>query len=482
MGFASTFRTLGVLFVVFGLTLFPPLVVSLLYQDGNTAAYLETALIAVLAGSAIYVPFSWAAKTSMRQRHSFLIVALMWVSMSVLGSVPFVLTLDMSFVDALFESTSGYTTTGATVLTGLDELPRSILFYRQEIQWFGGVGVVVLAIALLPMLGVGGMQLYKAETPGPFKDEKLTPRVARTARNVWLVYFGLTAACALAYFFAGMEPFDAVAHSLTTVSTGGYSTHDASIGYFNSPLIEAVAILFMVIGAISFSTHFVALSARRPSAYRSDSQLRAFLSVIFVTGLIVTAVLYSQSDTPSMTDAVRRGAFEVISVVTSTGYGIDDFSVWPLALPVILIFTSFIGGCAGSTAGGMKVIRFVVLAKQVGVHLRRLIHPKSVWRVKVEGRVVPDAVIDGIWGFFTVYVIVFSILMIALMFDGMDQVTAFSAVATTLNNLGPGLNEVSGNFLSVTSETKLILVLAMILGRLEIFTILVLIAPSFWKE
>jgi trk system potassium uptake protein TrkH len=473
-------RTFGVLFLLFSTTLVPPALASLLYDDGHLAHFSATFAVAAAVGLLLWLPYRRKSH-AIRNRDGFAIVALMWACMSLLGSLPFVLGLGMPFTDALFESASGYTTTGSTVIVGLDSLAPSILLYRQEIQWVGGIGVIVLAVAMLPMLGIGGMQLYRAETPGPVKDERITPRIVHTARTLAAVYAGMTAVCAACYWLAGMETFDAIAHSLTTLSTGGYSTHDASIAFFDSASIEIVAIVFMLAGGISFNVHFVVWRSLGFSLYFRNDQVRAFLVVSLALSILVAFVLQRSGEQPGVFAALRFAAFEVVSVITSTGYGIADFSLWPAALPVILIFASFMGGCAGSTAGGMKTIRFLILARQAGVYVEKLIHPRIVRPVRVDGRVVPPAVVDGIWAFFTVYIVVFGVLMIVLMMNGLDQVTAFGAVATCLNNLGPGLGEVAANFTSVDAVSKLVLVVAMILGRLEIFTLLVLLSPSFWR-
>jgi trk system potassium uptake protein TrkH len=475
-------RTLGVLFLLFSTTLLLPIAMSLYYTDGEVGDFSLTFVIALAIGLALWLPFS-KKPAVIRTRDGFMVVALMWTAMSLLGSVPFMLAIDdMSFIDALFESASGFTTTGSTVVTGLDFLPESILLYRQEIQWLGGIGVVVLAIALLPMLGIGGMQLYKAETPGPFKDHRMSPRIAATAKSVCVVYAILTVICALAFWFAGMTPFDAFAHSLSTLSTGGYSTHDASLSFYDSPAIESVAIVFMLIGGISFSVHYVAWRTLHLDSYFKDTQVRAFIVSVLVLIVVVGVILQRTGTTGTEVESLRYAAFEVVSVITSTGFGIADFSLWPLALPVLLIFSSFVGGCAGSSAGGMKVIRFVILGKQSGVVIQKLIHPQSVRTIRVDGRVVSPSVVDGIWGFFTIYVAVFAVLMILLTLDGLDQVTAFGAVATCLNNLGPGLGDVAANVVGVSDTSKILLVLAMLLGRLEIFTFLVLVTPSFWRR
>lgn len=480
MKFGVVIRTLGLLFLLFSTTLVPPAIVSLFYEDGEFAHFSQTFAITLFLGLLLCLPL-YRKPYVIRNRDGFVIVALMWGAMSLLGSLPFILTLDLSFADALFESASGYTTTGATVIAGLDSLAPSILFYRQEIQWVGGIGVIVLAVALMPMLGVGGMQLYKAEIPGPVKDERLTPRIAKTARTLCVLYVGMTATCSFCYWLAGMDAFDAIAHSLTTLSTGGYSTHDASFAYFDSVPIETIAVLFMLLGGISFNVHFVVLHTLMLGHYGRNAEVRAFLIVISALSALIALVLFQSGEKESLSSALRYAIFEVVSVITSTGFGIDDFSVWPLALPVILIFVSFMGGCAGSTAGGMKVIRFIILAKQLGVYVNKLIHPRLIRPIRVDGRIVGAPIVDGIWGFFTIYVIIFGIFMVLLMMNGVDQVTAFGAVATSMNNLGPGLGDVAANFTTVDAGTKVILVVAMLLGRLEIFTILVLLTPSFWR-
>jgi trk system potassium uptake protein TrkH len=474
-------RTFGVLFLLFSTTLLPPIAISLYYDDGELERFSITFGISLVLGAAFWLPF-YHRPAHIRSRDGFVIVALMWSAMGLLGAVPFMLALDASFADAFFESVSGYTTTGATVFVGLDQMSESILFYRQEIQWLGGIGVIVLAIALLPMLGIGGMQLYKAETPGPYKDERLTPRITRTARNVCGVYILLTAICALCYWLAGMTLFDAVGHSFSTLATGGYSPHDASIAYFNSPLIETVAIVFMLIGGISFNAHFVAWRTLQLQRYGQDSQTRVFMITVLIATVATTAVLVLTRAYPTATQSFRHGLFEVASVITTTGFSLADFSQWPLALPVLLTFIGFIGGCAGSTSGGIKVIRFMILGKQAAVHVHKLIHPQAVRRIKIDGHVVSDAVIESVGSFFAIYVGAFAVFMTLAMMDGMDQVSAFGAVAACLNNVGPGLGTVATTFLGVSDQSKIVFAVAMLFGRLEIFTFLVLLTPAFWRR
>lgn len=475
-----TTRAISALFLSFAATILPSLVLSYIAADGYTTDFALEFIVTAFVGVLLWMPLRHRQAT-IRTRDGFLIVAVMWAGMSLLGAMPFMLSLNMSFVDSLFESASGYTTTGSTVMVGLDSLPQSLLLYRQEIQWLGGIGIIVVAIALLPMLGIGGMQLYKAETPGPLKDDRITPRIERTAKNIFFVYVSLTAACALSYWLAGMSPFDAIAHSLSTLSTGGYSTHDASFAYFDNRAIDAVAVLFMLVGSISFSVHFIAWRQLRFDFYIKDGQTRAYLIVVAIISVVVAIQLYSGGAADSRWGALTWAVFEVASVISSTGYGVSDFASWPLNLPVLMIFLSFMGGCAGSTAGGMKVIRFLVLEKQARAHIRKLVHPQSLNPIRIDGHIVEASVIEGIWGFFTIYVAAFATFMLILTLNGMDQVTAFGAVATCLNNLGPGLGDVASNFASVSDTGKLVLALAMVFGRLEIFTILVLATPGFWR-
>ncbi len=388
-------RTLGILLFLFSGALVPPLLISLLYADGEVLHFATTLLITASTGALLWLPLL-RRRERVRTRDGFVIVATLWIAMSLLSSLPFIFGLGMDIADAFFEAASAFTTTGATVITGLDQLPPSILFYRQELQWLGGIGVIVSAIALLPMLGVGGMQLFKAETPGPMKDEKLTPRIAHTSRTLWRLYLAMTVACALLYWVAGMSMFDAIAHALTTVSTGGFSTHDASLSYFDSVTIELIAVVFMLLGAISFNIHFLAWRQLRLDHYWRSVEVRVFLLAVLVVTLLVAWVLDATGYAETFPSALRLAVLETASVITSTGYGIDDFSVWPLMLPVLLIFISFMGGCAGSTAGGMKVIRFVVITKQASLEIQQLIHPNLVRPLKVNRRVVPARIVQSI--------------------------------------------------------------------------------------
>lgn len=471
----------GLLSIGFSLTMLPPVLVSLWYQDHQAVHFLKAFAIAFVCGGIAWLA-TRRADTMLRRKDGFVVVTLFWTALSLLGALPFLFGSHLNFVDAFFEAVSGFTTTGATVVTQIEALPRSILYYRQQLQWLGGMGLVVLAVAILPLLGIGGMRIYQAETPGPMKEDKITPRLTHSARALWIIYVLLTVACALAYWLAGMTPFDAIGHSFATISTGGFSTHDASLGYFHSEIIELIATVFMLAGGINFSVHFLALRNKSIKPYFQDVEVRAFLLFVIAAVLLITAILWQTSRYPGLSHTVVSAYFEVVSIITSTGLGAEDFTQWPLFLPVLLIFMSFIGGCGGSTAGGMKVMRVLLLMKQGLREVDNLIHPRSVKPIKIGGRVLNERTVEAVWGFFAVYVSVFVVLTLAMMATGLDQVSAFAAIATSINNLGPGLGEVAYNFASVTPAGKVISASAMLLGRLEIFTILVLFTRSFWLD
>ena len=480
---SAVLRILGVLLVMFSTTMIPPLIISWMSSDGSAGAFLVAYLATVSVGGALWLLFRNQAR-ELRVRDGFLIVVLFWTVLAIFGTAPLLLSPNpaLSLTAALFESMSGLTTTGATVLTGLDNLPPSILYYRQQLQWLGGMGIIVLAVAVMPMLGVGGMQLYRAETPGPMKDSKLTPRITETAKALWYIYLGLTVSCAVAYWAAGMTVFDAVGHAFSTVAIGGFSTHDESIGFFNNPLVMIIAMIFMLVSAINFALHFTVVRSRSLRTYFGDTEVRAFM--VFMLLVITTAitVLAVWETYPSSGQTILHGAFQVISIGTTTGFTTTGFHWWPSFLPVLLIIMSAIGGCAGSTAGGMKMIRFVLLYKQGKREIGQLIHPSALVTVKIGNKPVPDHVINAVWGFFSLYILSYVGLSIAVTATGVDLITAFSAVTACLNNLGPGLGAVAENYALLNPVTKLILTATMLLGRLEIFTLLVLLTPAFWRS
>jgi trk system potassium uptake protein TrkH len=483
MQLTAILRIMGLLLMLFSVTMLPPAFVGFIYGDGEILPFIESFAVILLLGIIIWLPVRKFRK-ELRLRDGFVIVVVFWMVWGLSGCFPFLLSdfPDISFTDSVFESVSALTTTGATVITGLDSLPHSILFYRQQLQWLGGMGIIVLAVAILPMLGIGGMQLYRAETPGPIKDNKLTPRITETAKALWYIYLGLTIVCAIAYWLAGMDGFDAIAHSFSTIAIGGFSTHDASIGYFNNGAIEAVAIVFMLLAGMNFSLHFVAWRSTSFKPYWNDPEVRAYLFVLFCVAIIVSSFLFFLGIYDSVGGAIHHGIFQVVSIGTTSGFTTTNFSAWPSFLPVLLIFISFIGGCAGSTGGGIKVIRCLLLYKQGLREITRLIHPNATISVKVGNKAMPERVVNAVWGFFSLYVVSFAILLLMMMAAGYDQITAFSAIAACMNNLGPGLGDVGTNYAEISSTGKWVLCFAMLLGRLEIFTLLVLFTTTFWRN
>jgi trk system potassium uptake protein TrkH len=476
-------RIFGLLMMVFSSTLLPPVAIGLIYGDGAVLPFVEAFVLTLVFGFLLYLPVR-NQKKELRLRDGFLVVVLFWTVLGVAGGLPIYLSgiYDISVTDAIFESISGITTTGATVIVGIDDMPHSLLLYRQELQWLGGMGIIVLAVAVLPMLGVGGMQLFRAETPGPVKDTKLTPRITETAKALWYIYLGLTVLCCLAYWMAGMSFFDAMSHSFSTVAIGGFSTHDASIGYFNSTSIQFIAIVFMLLSGVNFAIHFIAFRHRSLKPYQRDAEFRTYILVLFIVSIITIGYLQFMHTFDSTTESIIEGLFQVVSIGTTTGFTTAEYYSWPGFLPVLLLYVSFIGGCSGSTGGGIKVIRILLLVKQGVRELRRLVHPNAEFPVKIGKKAMSEKVIEAVWGFFAVYFAISALMILLLMATGLNQETAFSAVAACLNNLGPGLGDVGRNFSSINDPAKWILCMAMLLGRLEIFTLLVLFTPAFWKK
>lgn len=481
--YAVVQRVVGLLLMIFSFSMLVPVAVAEIYGDGESEAFLIGFVITLVTGIAAWFPTRHVQR-ELKIRDGFLVVVLFWMVLSLFGAIPFWLATrpDMSLTDAVFESISGLTTTGATVLIGLDTLPHAILFWRQLLHWMGGMGIIVLAVAVLPMLGVGGMQLYRAETPGPIKDSKLTPRISETAKALWTLYVSLTALSALLFWLAGTTPFDAISDAFSAIATGGFSNHDLSLGYHNSALVELVACFTMLIGSISFGMHFMVWRSANPLNYWRDSETRVFLLMIVLATLLTTSVLLYQGTFVDVPDALIKALFQVLSIGTTTGFTTTDYSVWPSFLPMFLLLGGFIGGCAGATTGGMKVVRFILLAKQGTREISRLVHPNAEIPVKMGGKVIPDRVVHAVWGFFSVYVTVFAIMFLILLATGLNELTAFSAVAATINNVGPGLGAVSSNMAGIPIVAKWTLCAAMLLGRLEVFTLLVILTPAFWRR
>ena len=476
-------KTIGLLLMVFSFAQVPPLVVDLIYAEGEYISFLYSFLLTVLGGLVLWWPFR-EVKKDFRLREGVLIVVCFWIVLSLFGTLPFLITdsiSKLSFSDAFFESMSGLTTTGATVLSQLDDLPKSILFYRQQLQWLGGMGIIVLAVAVLPLLGVGGMELYHAESSGIAKD-RLTPKLRNTAIALWKIYVSLTVLCAIGYFFSGMSIFDAISHSFSTVAIGGFSTHDGSIGYFNSPAIEMIAMFFMFLAGINFSLHFVAWNNRSLVDYIKDSEFKTYSMVLICSTIIVIAALSFNSQYESSSETLRHSLFQTISIATTTGFTSQNFGNWPAAIPVFLIMMSFIGACVGSTGGGIKVVRILVMFRLGMKEIHKFIRPNAQVSVKLNKSSINEKALVSVLGFFSLYAISFFLILMLLMFAGLDQVTAYSATAATMNNLGPGLGDVAQNYGSLGEVAKWILSFSMLIGRLEVLTIIAIFHKAFWRH
>ncbi len=476
-------RILGLIIAVFGLTMLPPMLVGIFYGDGDAGAFLATAAVLCTFGGILWYPVRHIDR-DIRLRDGFLIVALFWALLGLGGALPFLFGTNqhLSFTDAVFESVAGVTTTNASVMQGLDRLPHALLWYRQQLQWLGGIGVIVLAVALFPILGIGGMQLYKGDTPGSVKDEKLTPRIAETARTLSGIYLLITVACAIAYSSAGMSAFDAIAHAFSTVSTGGFSTHEGGFAHFQSAAVDTVAMVFMFVGGVNFALHFLAWKRRDTAAYLSDPQFRGYLYLTLTLVFVVSFELYRSGVYASPVEALRNGAFAAISMQSTTGFAGAPFFTWPGMLPVLLMLVTFVGGSAGSTAGGMKVIRWQLVLKQAQRELMRLVHPNAAMAVKFGDKAVEGRVLAAITGFFAMYLVLFGVMMLLMMIAGTDQLTAWSAVAACINNAGPGLGSVAVTYAHLPDAAKWVTLVAMLIGRLEVFTVAVLFMPAFWRH
>jgi len=480
----AVFHVLSVVILIFALCLLFPLAWSFFLGDAAQTAYDEAILLTASSGVLL-----WATtrrhRRELQPRDGFLLVALVWTVLPAFATLPLLLYLpELSFTDAYFETVSGLTTTGATVLSGLDALPPSINIWRTFLIWVGGMGVIVLAVAVLPLLGVGGSQIYKAETPGPMKDTKLTPRIAETAKGLWLVYFMITVACFLAYRIAGMTWLDAMMHAFTTMGLGGFSSHDASFAHWNSPAIEAVSIYFMLLAGMNFGTHFLAWRRWSFGPYLRDPEAGLYLLVVTASVFGIAYYLLANNTYPDFWSALRYSAFNVVSIATTTGYSNTDYNLWPIFAPVWMLFLCSFASCSGSTGGGIKMIRARLMARQALRELTRIIHPRAVVPVKLAGVPVENNIIFAVLAFILVYngAVISMTMLLAL--SGLDIITAFSAVIACINNTGPGLNQVgpATTFASLNDFQTWVLTFAMLLGRLELFTLLVVFTPGFWRK
>jgi trk system potassium uptake protein TrkH len=481
----TVIHALGLMLGLFSLTYLMPVAAALIEGD---MVLVDDFLLAMLM-TFLFGLLMWMAtrhfKGELSIRHGYLLVVTMWTAMPAFATLPLLLVIPgLSFTDAYFETMSGMSTTGATVLTGLDNLPSAINLWRHELNWLGGMGIIVLAVAVLPLLGIGGRQLYKAETPGPMKDSALTPRITETARNLWLVYLGITLACIGLLKVAGMNWLDAICHAFAAMGLGGFSTHDASVGYYNSPLIEFILIVFMLLAAMNFATHFMALRAKSLRTYWQDTEGMATLFVILASCLGIGLFLWWQGTYPDFLTALRHGSFNLVSMATDCGFASADFNQWPMFAPLWMLFLSCIAASSGSTGGGIKMIRTIVLYKQAGREFIKLLHPAAVNPMKIGGRIVSNDIAFSVLGFIFLYFMSVLVLTFTLVISGLDFLSAFSGIIACINNAGPGLGVVgpASNFGVLTDFQTWVCTLAMLIGRLEIFTLLILFTPHFWRR
>ena len=475
-------KIMGVLIFFFGLTMVFPLIVGLYYHEQSVTALLESMGLTIISGLLLYLVFRKDKAEVINQREGMAIVAVGWTTIGLFGAIPFFLgDVYFTFTDAFFESVSGFTTTGASVLTNIEGLSKWLLFWRSFIQWLGGMGIIVLSVAILPFLGVGGMQLYKAEVPTPVPD-KLKPRIRDTAMILWKVYALISLAQVILLLFGGMTLYDALCHTFTTMPTGGFSTKNASIAHYNSVYFDCVIIFFMVVAGINFSLHYQMLRGK-PLAFWQDSECRFFLGAVVILTLAVSFNIFG-TVYKTIGEAVRYGAFQVVSIVTTTGYATADYEKWPAMSQLILLLCMFLGASAGSTGGGMKCLRIMLSFKYCYRELFSLVHPHAVSHIKIGGKTVPDDVMRSVLGFLALYVGLFALNSVLLAGLGVDFMTAFTAVASAIGNVGPGFGTVgpAENYAQIPVLGKWLLTWCMLLGRLEIFTVIILVVPEFWRK
>ncbi|MFN7085172.1 MAG: TrkH family potassium uptake protein [Burkholderiales bacterium] len=481
---AVVVHVLGLVVMIFGVAMLAPLGVALWYRDSAIFAYDEALAITLGSGGAMWLA-TYRKKGELRIRDGFLLVTLVWSVLPLFAALPLMFYLpQLSFTDAYFECMAGLTTTGSTVLSDLDKLPPSINFWRALLQWLGGMGIIVLAVAILPLLGVGGRQLYKAETPGPMKDAKLTPRITETAKALWLVYVGITLVCVLSYWAAGMTPFDAWIHSFSTMSLGGFSSHDASYGYFDSPLIEGIAIVFMLLAGVNFATHFLVWRRKSLAPYKHDAEAVPFVLITLASCVMLAVYLLANGVYPDFATALRYASFNTVSIATTTGYANADFNLWPAFAPLWMLFLCSFASCSGSTGGGIKMIRAKLLFLQGLREMVKLIHPQAQLPVKVGEEVIPNRIVFAVLAFMSLYGASLLVMTFLLIASGLDLTTALSAVVASINNTGPGLNEVgpATTYASLSDFQTWVLSAAMLAGRLELFTVFVVFTPAFWRK
>jgi trk system potassium uptake protein len=477
-------NVLSVVIAIFAMTMLVPLAFAFFGRDAALPAYDNALVITLVAGAVLYLA-TRRYKRELLPRDGFLLVTLAWTVLPLFATLPLLFHLrDLSFTHAYFEAMSALTTTGSTVLTGLDTLPLSINIWRHLLQWIGGMGILVLTVAILPLLGVGGAQVFKAESAGPLKEHKLTPRIADTAKALYLIYFSLSFICFLAFAWAGMSWSDALMHMFSTMSLGGFSSYDASFGFWNSPVIEYTAVVFMLLAGFNFSLHFLAWRRRSLWVYLADTEAKAYVFTLVIASLAVAVFLTVQGVYPEWSTALRYATFNVVSVATTTGFASTDFGLWPTFAPVLMLFLCGFTTCAGSTGGGVKMIRSVILMKQALREFTRILHPRVINPVHIDGRTIENNVVFAVLAFMLVYGAAMTGCTLLLLLSGLDVISAFSAVVASINNTGPGLNQVgpAANYGGLDDFELWVCIFAMLIGRLELLAVLVLFTPAFWRK
>lgn len=477
-------NVLGRLLSIFSLAYLMPIVAAILYEDGTVAEFIAAMGISLCTGLTLYA-VTRSNYRELKPRDGFLLVSTVWALMAAIATIPLLLVYDsMSFTDAFFETMSGLTTTGSTIMTDLDHAPPAINLWRHELNWLGGMGIIVLAVAVLPLLGVGGMQLYKAETPGPMKDSKLTARIADTAKALWFVYFLITVVCILLLNWAGLSWLDSICHAFAAMGLGGFSTRDASVGAFDNPVVEFILIVFMIVAAMNFATHYVALRGRDLRAYWQDVEARGVVGLVVSSCFGVALYVWLEGTYEDYPTALRHVSFNLVSMATDCGFASQDFDKWPVFAPLWMLFLSCVTASSGSTGGGIKMIRTLILAKQANRELTRLVHPAVVNPVKVGGGAIPNNVVIAVLGFIFLYFMSIVMLTFVLILSGLDFMSALGAIVASINNAGPGLNKVgpATNYAVLTDFQTWVCSFTMLLGRLEVLSLAVVFTPQFWRK
>lgn len=497
MQYKTILRLLGLLLMIFSPSMLTPLIINYIFQENFAYPFLSAFSCTMLTGLGLWLCFK-KNQTELKIRDGFLLVVLFWLVICFFASIPLILSINTidffansawssqqrllaSITDAIFETVSGITTTGASVINHLDKLPKALLFYRQQLQFVGGIGIVILAVAILPMLGFGGMQLFQAEIPGPMKNNKLTPRITQTAKAIWSIYLFLTFSCAISYYFAGMSWFDALGESFGTVSTGGFALHDTSFAYYNNQYIEIFACLFMFLGGTNFSLHFIAIKKLGLDGYRADEEFRFYLGLILFVALIICLTLLAKHPLDFDINLIIKSFFTSISLITTTGLEVNVTDKWQNFTPFLGLLLMIIGGCAASTSGGVKILRILLIFKQSSREIAKILHPQAIIPIKLGKKSVSDATIQSVWGFISIFIGLYLVFLLIFMWLGHDLEQSFAMVTATLTNSGFGLGNLKAEFARYDNFSKDLLIMIMLVGRLEIFTILILFTKDYWR-